>query len=1290
MTNRLLGMFYQYLTSNQELKLNETFKIYLKVLSVEHARENATKKKKTYKRKHYGNNEDILKVKYFYAIDVPSGYRVHENCFKDKCLVTGIILGYLQNSYFKTNRNDKRYLYAQSINSSLEKKKNHAGNILYQELLKLFEANVISPNGPYDLEKTCKILSNFYSCQIFIFNNVHNSCKLVYSYPECLNDSLMPIYLFQPLSNTNHVLFIKCIDSFYRHNSKICLGCKKAFKSLNKTHLCPIKKTCFACRKFFASSNTFLHEKNKSHFCDSKIANKNYTKICGRCNLTLQSFNCFENHNKICFGRGYFGWKCLNCNRFFSPTKNFTSNIIKNQHQCGSKFCRTCYNYYFVKEFHLCDLKKETVNKQIPKLAFISYAITSESIINFLTVLKETSIGHFDKLTFSGFDNSSKIENDYHLSNYFTWPYEYDEYQPKVITNHDLLAHIDRLKNISDASLNVVQKFIKSILTNTTWLNTTFIITDHATIFYEQLLNELLNQGIQPKIIMNGCSIYLLTIEALNMRFLLSNMYFDGSEYDILALFDKKIERYFFPEKFNSLDNFEYKGAIPNLHYFIDFKDSQDEIAKKETFIEDLKKRNFEFDLSKETEIYCEKKAFCLMKGCLAFISEIIQFQTTLEDSNNAKIYYFLHPFGNKLCSISGYVFKLFKLYYLNDQDIFAIAKEYGSEGRKTSRGEHMFCSLMDFKHPEKEFLSEFNNFSGQKYFKECIPDLYSNITKEAFFYNGCSFSHYHVDNCLKFPNASNSSLTHNGQTFKEVNDIFYKKIFDLKENNKDDVKEITVIQECLFQQAIKVEPIAKDFFKNHYKEHCLYRLRPRVAVRGGFSEAFILKYDKDDIDGYDFHFLDINGLYTFVCTKYDFPVGPYKIILGRDISNIEIINDLFYYQNIKMNGTMLVTVLAPNNLFIPFLMYRRSSDQQSLAILCKTCAEKNIQKSCHHNDKKRAFTSTYFISELEYALKLGYKITAIHECHFYSKTAPIFKDFSLKLTVLKLLHTNLFKNIHEPFEKQTICENLNSSLNLNPPYNITPEKVSPNDAKKNLMKLIANSLYGKFAQKPKNTCLIVANQKELNNLYAKHGLNIVDVNCINGDFCLVHIKRTESTLPTNRNINCYLTGQITAYARQVLDSHIRTLLNVNCKIAYTDCDSIAYLLPKNVNNPLKISDCLGDFKVVYPNIEKFYAFAPKAYSLVYKENEEYKVVTKIRGFNLTSSFNYNILDIKTFERFLDAAIESNTLKVAIPQQRKQGNQIKNVKFELKNHLSEKRIPRKNYFTYPYGYNCII
>lgn len=132
------------------------------------------------------------------------------------------------------------------------------------------------------------------------------------------------------------------------------------------------------------------------------------------------------------------------------------------------------------------------------------------------------------------------------------------------------------------------------------------------------------------------------------------------------------------------------------------------------------------------------------------------------------------------------------------------------------------------------------------------------------------------------------------------------------------------------------------------------------------------------------------------------------------------------------------------------------------------------------------------------------------------------------------------------------------------------------------------------------------------------------------------------------------------------------------------------FFLPKNIPNPLKISDCPGDFKIVYPNISNFYALAPKTYSVVYEENNVLKSVTKVKGFNLTTIFNDNIINADLFETFLDKAINQSMRKVLVPQFRQKGNSVVETKFQFSNHISERRIPRYNYFTYPYGFFSII
>ena len=100
MTDRVLSMLYQYLLSNQTLELNETFQVYLKILSVEHSKFKATQKpkknlvKKLSKKVHLGQSNRFYN--YNWAIDVPS-----VGLFANKCLLICVVLALAQHEYFE-------------------------------------------------------------------------------------------------------------------------------------------------------------------------------------------------------------------------------------------------------------------------------------------------------------------------------------------------------------------------------------------------------------------------------------------------------------------------------------------------------------------------------------------------------------------------------------------------------------------------------------------------------------------------------------------------------------------------------------------------------------------------------------------------------------------------------------------------------------------------------------------------------------------------------------------------------------------------------------------------------------------------------------------------------------------------------------------------------------------------------------------------------------------------------------------------------------------------------------
>ena len=378
---RVLKMLEQFLISNQTLKLDNTFKVFLKVLSISHIKYNKTNKRRTHRkrtkefykrRKTVGSRKKpIKKFNYFWALDVPDSFtnEPYPNVFKEKCLITATVLGLLQNSYFESNRKDLRFLYAQNINSVNVVKQNQAGKIILTELNKIVSNVELNPDGPYDLEETTKKLSEFYKCQFFIFDGMHNSNKLLYMYPENYEDSLQPIYLYRPHEAKNHLVFIRNYHSYCRANVKICFGCKKTFLTYNYRHLCPKKKCCFSCRRFFLSPNTYIHEKLKEEFCDkNRTSEEAFT--CPRCNVTCYSKHCQKGHNVRCTGQGTFGFKCLKCNKFTYRHGKINGKNLRENHVCGN--FKTCLNCRQPKDLnHQCRIKTEFVPKVWPKLAFI-------------------------------------------------------------------------------------------------------------------------------------------------------------------------------------------------------------------------------------------------------------------------------------------------------------------------------------------------------------------------------------------------------------------------------------------------------------------------------------------------------------------------------------------------------------------------------------------------------------------------------------------------------------------------------------------------------------------------------------------------------------------------------------------------------------------------------------------------------------------------------------------------------------------------------------------------------
>lgn len=382
MTDRVLTMLSQYLVSNQALEMNNSFQIYMKVLSVGHMRQIKKKKRFGFGRLHVGQtNKETF---HYWSLSPPSSNfsAKFKNMFENKCLLICFIFGLLQNAFYFSNRTDKRFLRIKNIHSKVVNIRNSAASLLFNELETLLKVTKLQTCGPYHLQSTVEILHEVYKCQIFIFDNIANTNKLCFMYPVKYNDKLQPIYMFRCSENEQHLVYIRYLNAYFRKNYYICFECKRKFRQPHNTHLCTKRETCFSCRRFTMSNSSYIHEKLIDNFCNKHTSNEPFL-ICNICNCTLFSQHCAKGHKLLCNGKGRFGFKCLKtCQRFFYCNQGLTSEDLKRTHVCvNSKLCSDCHKPS--EPDHLCRLAQVKLPPFHNRLCFFKIIFLPNDVNSF-------------------------------------------------------------------------------------------------------------------------------------------------------------------------------------------------------------------------------------------------------------------------------------------------------------------------------------------------------------------------------------------------------------------------------------------------------------------------------------------------------------------------------------------------------------------------------------------------------------------------------------------------------------------------------------------------------------------------------------------------------------------------------------------------------------------------------------------------------------------------------------------------------------------------------------------
>jgi len=334
------------------------------------------------------------------------------------------------------------------------------------------KSTLCQQSEPYDLNPTVQILSEYYKCQFFIFEGaIKSSHRLFLRYPENYDSSLKPIFLYKPC-NSNHIIFIRNLFSYYRKNGKTCLVCKQYQKTANYNHFCKKSSNCcFVCHRYLQKSSTYFNSNLTKLFCDSKL-NRDLKETCSLCNVKLYSVSCKNAHRLLCNSKGFFGYFCNLCQKFNYGSSGLTSDFLRSNHICNKKICKFCFK---VEESnHLCLLTIPKYPQYHYNLCFLHLeAIDQEPIA--CVLLKENQTGHFENIFIS--------ELQLNLSMYFkpkNLQEDFDGYnfEGKTLKNfkklEDLIYIEQQINKLND---NFVKKFLQLMLEER-FRGTTVIVSD--------------------------------------------------------------------------------------------------------------------------------------------------------------------------------------------------------------------------------------------------------------------------------------------------------------------------------------------------------------------------------------------------------------------------------------------------------------------------------------------------------------------------------------------------------------------------------------------------------------------------------------------------------------------------------------------------------------------------------------------------------------------------------------------------------------------------------------------
>ena len=702
------------------------------------------------------------------------------------------------------------------------------------------------------------------------------------------------------------------------NKSYYCLQCQRAFNTNDKDHHSCKGKRCTACARFN---------------CPDYVLGTQPEDHCTQCNTKFFGPSCKGHHfdTKQCQSHK----TCVHCQAMYMVIKG-------KRHRCGFSKCPVCQKYVYIND-HRCYIQPVVEEQPEP----------TEEGGGCMVAPPPPLLVYAD---IEAFQNEEGV----FVPNVLCYSSAEEDTIHSLQGEECVLEFLQDLDDLAEEPGNEQLRQVIVVFHNLKAFDGLFII------------NELYNQqrSVENQITVGA---KVLSFKSGPLKFIDSLCFLPMSLASFASTFNlTEVKKGFFPHLFNTRENQQYVGRIPDIEFFDPDGMMPEKKEELRNWHNEQVQRNAVFDFKQEIVHYCKSDVNLLKQGCIKFQEEF---------ASQAGF----NPMVESLTIASAC-----NLYWRKKHlvpNTIAVEPVRGWRGAKTNQSLEALQWLYWEEHilPKQgataDRIRHVRN-GGEQTIRTStnlyFVDGYDATTKTVYEFNGCIF--HGCPSC--YPNRGVRNYATPDRTVEELYQATLSKRMNMLRAGYN-VKEIW---ECQWQHELKTNATVKHFLSSF---DLVPPLEPRDAFFGGRTGTVALHSVAGE--GEEIRYCDITSLYPYVNKTCTYPVGHPHIItqpIDQSISS--------YF------GLALVDVLPPAGLFHPVLPVRCGG--KLTFPLCSKCVQEEQAKPmlqrthyCTHTDAQRMLRGTWCTPEINKAIDKGYILLRIHEVWNFpahQQQSGLFKDY--------------------------------------------------------------------------------------------------------------------------------------------------------------------------------------------------------------------------------------------------------------------------------------------------------